>query len=181
MRHLKLLAAAIVLAAFRGHSGVAEQPAQAVWEGLRWGMTRQDIVARLPAARDYTLDLGNSREARLFGIPSYEVSGCIAKIAFQFRNDRLDTISLDFQLNERKYNRCDSAVEHDLRGRFGRPAAFEAIDKGLFRIERGEWLNRASEVHYHSIAAALAGSAPMLLELSVTYLPRDASAQAGKL
>jgi hypothetical protein len=143
-------------------------------------MTRHDVATRLPGVRDYSVDLGHGRSARLFGVPSIPVSGCPAKLVLQFKQRKLSNINLDFQLDDAKFATCDEAIARDLRAAYGKPATWEVEDGRMFRIQRGTWLSPTSEIYFHAISETLSGAKTMLLELSVTYLPRLAAAE-GKL
>lgn len=161
-------------------AALGEPAVAAAWEGLSWGMTKQEIAARLPAAREYSVDFGNSREEHLFGIPNYQVAGCPAKLAFQFKNDKLDHITLDFALNDPRSGRCEGEVAQDLTRRYGKPVSFEVQRKDPLHIERGEWLSAAARINYHAMSARIGRDGALPLELSVTYLPRQTGG-AGKL
>ncbi len=167
-----LVPALLVPSLLVGSLAMAGQTTPAVWQGLEWGMTKQDVVAHLPGARDYTLSLGHRKEAHLFGVPSYQVSGCLAKIVLQFKDKRLSNINLDFQFGDPKYGKCDAVVAHGLRAAYGKPVSFEAVDSHLFHIERGKWLSPTADIYYHSISEIKLRHDMLPLELSVTYMPR---------
>lgn len=141
-----------------------------VWQGLSWGMTRQEIVARLPQAKDYSVNVGGGKRARFFGIPRYEMAGCRAQVTFILANGGLTHVLLAFETGGR-YQHCDDVVIRSLDKSYGRPLSSDRQRRRMVRVRSMHWLTPDAHVDCDAISMVLPPADRALMGLTITFRP----------
>jgi hypothetical protein len=145
-----------------------------VWEGLAWGMTRKEIVAQVPQAKDYTVRFGKQKAATFFGIQDYDLDGCPAQVTFLLPRGHLTHILLSFE-TAAQYRHCENDVIRNLSRKYGRPVATERQRREKVAIRSEHWMTAEAQIHCDAMSVVLTPSDAALIALTVTYLPPAAA------
>lgn len=117
----------------------AAEPNLQGWENTRWGMTRAEVAAARPDAQDISMP-DYRKPPRppgvAFGIPEYQVGACPVRVFFEFKDDRLASVSLHFFV--RRTKACFAEFRETFLKEYGAPAS-EKIRADSGDVD-SEWL-----------------------------------------